>query len=214
MVGDLQKNLANTTKDSLPQFINIAITHLYFSDQILDPSNNHLPVCNNACWCLGEMAVSDISAEIVKPYTSEIVKKLAAIYDHKKLNKSLAQNISITLGRLGLINPESVAPFLSVIAKQWCVSLRFLKSSQQQERVEAYKGLCYTVSRNSKGITKDFAYFCSAIAYFKNPPTVLDKIFNNMLQVIKDSCGEEHWRNYISQFPEDLKLCLINRYNL
>ena len=32
MVGDLQKNLANCIKDRLPQFIKIAISHLFYSD--------------------------------------------------------------------------------------------------------------------------------------------------------------------------------------
>lgn len=90
MVGDLQKNLANCSKDQLPQFIRCAIVNLYHSDQYLDPSNNHLPVCNNACWCIGQMATQPISQEVVSPFTEEIVSKLAIIYNHKKLNKSLA----------------------------------------------------------------------------------------------------------------------------
>ena len=63
------------------------------------------------------MAVSPINQEIIKPYTDEIVQKLTIILSSKKLNKSLAQNIAITLGRLGLINPVDVAKHLDKIAK-------------------------------------------------------------------------------------------------
>ena len=92
-----------------------------------------MTVCNNACWCLGEIAVSDVNKEIIKPFTEEIVIKLSNIYASKKINKSLAQNIAKTLGRLGLINPEAVAIHLEKIAKQWCVSLRYLKSIAKEE---------------------------------------------------------------------------------
>ena len=116
------------------------------------------------------MAISPVSGEIVKSFTDEIVGKLAQLYSHKKLNKSLAQNIAITLGRLALINPDAVAVHLASIAKQWCASLRFLKSSQAMEREQAYRGLCYAVARNSRAIQKDFAYFCSAITHYRDPP--------------------------------------------
>jgi transportin-1 len=180
----------------------------------MDPNNNHLPVCNNACWCLGEMAVAPPSQEIIKPFTDEVVRKLSDIYAKLRLNKSLAQNIAITLGRLGLIAPEAVAPHLGHIAKQWCVSLRFIKSSQATERNQAYKGFCYTIGHNTAGITKDFAYFCSAVVHYRDPPQKLKAIFKNMLQTFKQLTGEENWRNMINKYPDDLKMSLINRYDL
>ena len=61
--------------------------------------------------------MSPVNKEVIKPFTEEIVLKLTLIFQSKKLNKSLAQNIAITLGRLGLINPEGVAKHLDKIAK-------------------------------------------------------------------------------------------------
>ncbi len=82
------------------------------------------------------MAVSDVNREVIKPFTDEIVIKLRDIYASKKINKYLAQNIAITLGRLGLLNPEAVANHLESIARQWCVSLRFLKSDENKKMRE------------------------------------------------------------------------------
>ena len=121
-----------------------------------------MTLCNNACWSLGEMAVSSVNKEAVKPFTTQIVEKLTIILSGKKLNKSLAMNISITLGRLGLLAPDDVAQYLEKIIKQWCVSLRFLKSNNT-EKHQAYKGLCYTVGRNSQAVMAHFPYFCAAI---------------------------------------------------
>lgn len=133
MVGDLQKYLGACFQDQLPEFIVCATQSLFYNDQVIDPTQNQLTVCNNACWCLGEMAVSPVNQEIIKPYADEIVQKLTIIFSSKKLNKSLAQNIAITLGRLGLINPEAVAVHLEKIAKQWCVSLRYLKNNNDEK---------------------------------------------------------------------------------
>lgn len=160
------------------------------------------------------MAVSDVNREVIKPFTDEIVIKLRDIYASKKINKYLAQNIAITLGRLGLLNPEAVANHLESIARQWCVSLRFLKSDENKERYQAYKGLCYTIARNTKGIMNDFPYFCSAIVYYKDPNRELNQIFRGMLHTFKSQCGEDYWKDYLSKFPDDLKHNLMHRYEL
>ena len=71
---------------------------------------------------------------------------------------------------------------LDKIAKQWCVSLRYLKGNEgNDEKFQAYKGLCYTIGRNTKAIMKEFPYFCSALVYYKNPRKELDAIFKNIL---------------------------------
>ena len=57
---------------------------------MIDPNKNQLTVCNNACWCLGEMAVSPVNSAIIAPHTESIVLKLVDLLAKKKLNKSLA----------------------------------------------------------------------------------------------------------------------------
>lgn len=68
----------------------------------------------------------------------------------KKLNKSLASNVAISLGRLSIISTDSVASQLQTIAKQWCISLTFIKPGEDKEH--AYKGLCLAITRNTQGI--------------------------------------------------------------
>jgi len=92
------------------------------------------------------------------------------------------------------------------------VSLRYLKNNND-EKYQAYKGLCYTIGRNTKAIMNDFPYFCSAVVHYKDPRPELHEIFKGMLETFKASVGdEETWRNYIEKFPDDLKRNLIKRY--
>lgn len=73
MVGDLQKHLGACITERLPEFIQKATHHLFYNDQIIDPTQNQLTCCNNACWCLGEMAMSPVNRDVIKPFTDEIV---------------------------------------------------------------------------------------------------------------------------------------------
>jgi len=160
------------------------------------------------------MAVSDVNRDVIKPFTDEIVQKLMGLYKGKRINKSLAQNISITLGRLGLINPEAVAKHLDQIAKQWCVSLRYVKGDNNDEKHQAYKGLCYTIAKNTTAIKKDFPYFCSAIAHYHDPRPELHQIFKGILHVFKQNCGEDNWNHYVKQFPQELQQKLKHKFDL
>ena len=70
MVGDLQKHIGSCITDKLPEFIQCAIANLVYHDSMVDPTQNQLTVCNNACWCLGEMAMSPVNRDIcVKQHT-------------------------------------------------------------------------------------------------------------------------------------------------
>mmetsp|Transcript_34194 Transcript_34194/g.52467 ORF Transcript_34194/g.52467 Transcript_34194/m.52467 type:complete len:130 (+) Transcript_34194:280-669(+) len=128
--------------------------------------------------------MASANKETLKSYVPKIMDRLVVILSSKKLNKSLARNIAITLGRLGLLAPEDVAKFLGKIMKQWCVSLRYLKTNND-EKHQAYKGLCYTVSKNTSALKSNFAYFCSVAVNYKDPREELERIFKSILEVFR-----------------------------
>mmetsp|Transcript_40514 Transcript_40514/g.39023 ORF Transcript_40514/g.39023 Transcript_40514/m.39023 type:complete len:232 (-) Transcript_40514:358-1053(-) len=99
LAGDMQKCIGDIMKPHMPQLIEQAIANLaYKQDDELVPSsemygsggNSLLVVCNNACWCIGEIAVAAQNKDIIKPYISTVATKLITLISCKKLNKSLA----------------------------------------------------------------------------------------------------------------------------
>jgi hypothetical protein len=75
-------------------------------------------VCNNACWFLGEVAALSNNKDIIKPFLAQIGGKLSALFQNQKLNKSLAMNIAIAFGRLGLVDPKETAlNYLELVTK-------------------------------------------------------------------------------------------------
>lgn len=78
---------------------------------------NRVLVCNNSCWALGELAY--INPDAMRKHTVEIINTLAEILGqdlisqlslkNEEVLRHFAKTISITLGRLGQLDPEEAA---------------------------------------------------------------------------------------------------------
>ena len=49
------------------------------------------------------------------------------------MNKSVAMNVAITFGRLGLSDPQVMSRYLDAVAKPWCLSIKLLKQKEEKE---------------------------------------------------------------------------------
>ena len=150
------------------------------------------------------------------------------------LNRNLLENTAITLGRLGLVAPEVVAPHLEEFVVPWCLSLRNIRDDVEKD--SAFRGMCMMIKTNPNGVLKGLVYVCDAIAswyYPANdlkgillpppPPTfyiimyifflTLLEMFFQILHMYKSGMGEA-WEPFYRNFPETLKSALHERYNL
>ena len=164
-------------------------------------------VCNNGCWLIGEIA--NKVPEQVKEHLTDIINILGDILgtdiiqqlsvQNEQTLRHFAKTISITLGRLGQIDPQQAAHCLPKIIKQWCLALRYISVSE--EKVQAFRGLCAMIPYNPIGIADSFPYFCEALIEFSDPPQELEHIFQNLIFTYKQCLGEEEWNSYIESFP-------------
>jgi transportin-1 len=67
----------------------------------------NMSASNNACWAVGELAVK-MNAQALQPLVPLVVQNLIPLLSEERLNKSLKENTTITIGRLGLMCPEQV----------------------------------------------------------------------------------------------------------
>jgi transportin-1 len=136
LIGDLCRVDTNLLEGNIDPLIEILTNHI----QILDFKNcrgdmNLISVCNNSCWTLGILAVT--FKDKIEKYVEIIIGSLLNIIKAPKLNKSLAQNISICIGRLGMVSPKKVANYMPYFIKQFCMSLKTAESSlEKQEAFE------------------------------------------------------------------------------
>jgi hypothetical protein len=103
----------------------------------------------------------------MKPFVPPAVEKLKAIMTKSSLNRNLLENTAITLGRLGLVAPELVAPHLEEFYVSWCASLRNIRDDVEKD--SAFRGMCMMIKTNPNAVLKGLVYVCDAIASWYYP---------------------------------------------
>lgn len=108
MLGDLTKACFQHVKPCIPEIIPILA-------QNLNPE--FISVCNNSIWSIGEIALQ-LKGEM-KPYVHLVLDQLIVIINSQNTPKTLLENTAITIGRLGHVCPEEVAPSLQRFIRPW-----------------------------------------------------------------------------------------------
>jgi transportin-1 len=138
LLGDLAKACAVHLQPRLADFLNLAAKQLQGHE-----AKENVSVANNACWAIGEVAVK--VKQDISPIVMNVISCLVPILSNSEgLNKSLLENSAITLGRLGWVCPELVAPHMDHFMQPWCYALRMIRDDVEKE--DAFRGLCAMVN--------------------------------------------------------------------
>lgn len=167
-------------------------------------------VSNNATWALGEIAVQ--VGPDMKPFAADIMNNILPIIQDPDNNIRLLENIAITIGRLGLVAPEIVAPGLATFGKNWFLSLRRIRN--EVEREHTYRGLCVLIRTNPHGVFETFALVCDAIVAYPDPSREMKEEFQKIFNGFKQALHEQAWVAFINSLPADLKQKLQALYQV
>jgi hypothetical protein len=158
--------------------------------------------------------VSSELAPTLQPFFIPIAEKLAQMFLAPKLNKSVAVNVAITFGRLGLLDPQTLSSrFLEGVLKPWCLSVRTLASGPEKE--SAFRGICFLIPHNpASALTGPaFPYLCQAFVSYKEPPEALRQMFQEIIIKGKEAIGDQ-WSQYVREFPEQLREGLKSKFGV
>ena len=144
----------------------------------LNPS--FISVCNNATWAIGELCVQ-LAGEM-KPYSQLVLGQLIENINRPGTPKTLLENTAITIGRLGMVCPEEVAPYLPQFICMWCNTLRNIRDNEEKD--SAFRGICAMISINPSGVLQHFMFLCDAIASWSHPKDDLRQMFHKVHNVI------------------------------
>lgn len=205
LLGDLARVCPVHLHARLLDFLNIATEQLNVI-QVKEA----VSVANNACWALGELAVK-VRQEI-SPVVIKVISYLVPILQNPEgLNKSLLENSAITLGRLGWVCPELVAPHMEHFMQSWCAALCMIRDDFEKE--DAFRGLCAMVRANPSGAVSSLAYMCRAIASWHEIRS--KDLINEIIQVLngyKQLLGNGAWEQFLSKL-EPLVSQQLSRYH-
>jgi len=208
-IGELAKRCPNLLLGKIAIFLPLIMKNLYILPSDLDPNLCYLAICNNASWAIGEIAIA--YAIEVKPFVGEVSQKLVELLQTPKLNKTLAQNLSIALGRLGLVSAEGVSPYLSKMLKPFCLAMEGTRSDL--EKHQAFRGLFLVISANPNAIVEDFPFLCHALVGFVNPDPDLKELAMKLIQNFKLIAGNL-WMDYFNKFPKSLQVEMSQKFNV
>ena len=93
-----------------------------------------------------------------------LISRLIPILLHPKAPRSLHENAAVSIGRIGLMHPQIVAPLLPEFAHAWCLALQEIRDNEEKD--SAFRGLCTLVQNNPAGITK-----VSSLHWSRKTPT-------------------------------------------
>ena len=185
LTGDLTKACFQHVKPCIPDFLPVLGQNL---------KADYISVCNNAAWAIGEIAVK--MGPDMKPYVPLVLPQLINIINQPGTPKTLLENTgkiicslflvsilissftAITIGRLGYVCPQDVAPHLQQFIRPWCTSLRNIRDNEEKD--SAFRGICAMVSVNPAGVVTDFIFFCDAIASWVTPKADLKHMFHEV----------------------------------
>ncbi|CAK9221083.1 unnamed protein product [Sphagnum troendelagicum] len=206
LLGDLAKACAVHLQPRLADFLNLAAKQLQGHE-----AKENVSVANNACWAIGEVAVK--VKQDISPIVMNVISCLVPILSNTEgLNKSLLENSAITLGRLGWVCPELVAPHMDHFMQPWCYALRTIRDDVEKE--DAFRGLCAMVRLNPGGAVKAFVPMCEAIGSWHEIRsaelrTEIAQVLHGYKQMLAGS-----WDQYLAALDVQLREKLVKKYGL
>lgn len=216
LLGDMAKSYAVHLSASTREFFQLALQNL--STQVV-ASRVNLNACNNACWAIGELAVK-VSADDMREHVTPLVAAIVPMLSDPRMNKSLLENSTITIGRIGLMCPEQVAPSLDHFMNDWCRALRNIRDEIEKEH--AFLGLCRMLHVNPGAGFNSFAILCMAVASWYGMGSAgwyemsaeLKSELGKILRAYKDYIGQEKWPGVWNQVEEPVRNKLASIYGL
>ncbi|KAG0595374.1 hypothetical protein M758_UG161200 [Ceratodon purpureus] len=210
--SDLRDLLLQCCADEAPDVRQSALALLGDLVKGHDVKEN-VSVANNACWAIGEVAIK-VRKEI-SPIVLTVISSLVPILSNTEgLNKSVLENSAITLGRLGWVCPELVAPHMEHFMQPWCGALCTIRDDFEKE--DAFRGLCAMARLNPGGAVNSFVSMCEAIgSWHEIRSQELSSEITQVLHGYKQMLSQSNsWEQYFGVLDGTLRDKLVKTYAL
>lgn len=210
--------LGEFAKARLPSLIPALPEYVKYVVDALNP--DYLSVSNNATWALGELIMMAGFLPPSVPVDRDTIQRtllegaadpLIRMVNSSHLNKTLLENSAITIGRMGLVMSEAMAPKLASFAEAVFVLLRNIRDDVDKE--QAFHGMNSMVRLNPAAILDCFVYFVDAVASWYHCKPDLEMELARILTGYKTSLGEQ-WAPLFNTLTPQLQKVLKGRFRL
>lgn len=205
LLGDLTIACFPYVQPHVQTYVQLVIAQINYYE---DPPS--VRCCNNAIWAAGEIALKN--GANMQPYVQPLLEKMLPLLNGaygRGSPPTLLENCAITIGRLGLVCPQVVAPHMESFAFNWCRALKFIRDNPEKE--SAFLGFCAMIEANPNGIVKHLGLFCETVVYWKKPSEHLNEQFRRIFAAFKQMMGAQ-WDPWFNSLPPNVSNELKKRY--
>ncbi|KAG8883613.1 hypothetical protein FRB97_006307 [Tulasnella sp. 331] len=206
LIGDMAISCFGTLRPYVPTLMAEIISQIE-----PEPKYEFISAANNAAWSVGEIALRYGADPEFHQYVQPLIMRLIPTLLNPRSPKSLTENAAVTIGRIALVCPQPVAPYLDNFAQQWCQALWEIKDNEEKD--SAFRGFCMLIKENPSGIGKHFLWFCNAIVKWKAPSAELRDMFSQILHGFKDMSGSG-WDAQVASWPPSIQDALRTQYGV
>jgi len=211
LLGDLAINVFQYIKPHLDEIFTDVVNETIPNEDRLCISS---AVYNNAVWATGEIAIKN--GADTAPYVSKLLENFIPLIQADYSPTNLKENLAITLGRLGLVCNNLVAPYLEHFFKPWCAALR--STADNEEKVSSFLGMCDLIQANPNAVSNDFVHFCDSVTQFNDISPELNEKVRTILYGLKQMYGNQ-WDSMLSSLGDPdveqiMRRRLMERYQI
>ncbi|PXF49278.1 Transportin-1 [Gracilariopsis chorda] len=210
--------LGELARARTPSLIPALTEYVEGTVEALNPE--YMSVSNNATWALGELVMMAGFLPPSVPINRDVIQRilveraldsLIRVVNTPQLNRSLLENSALTLGRMGLVMSESMAPRLGQFAEAAFSQLRNIRDDIEKE--QAFHGMNAMVRVNPTAIMKCFGNYLDAIGSWFHCKPDLEMEFASILHGYKQSLGDQ-WFSLFNSFSSPSQSLLKERFAL
>eukprot|EP00178_Gracilaria_changii_P024292 TRINITY_DN731_c0_g1_i1.p1 TRINITY_DN731_c0_g1~~TRINITY_DN731_c0_g1_i1.p1 ORF type:complete len:986 (+),score=105.43 TRINITY_DN731_c0_g1_i1:1603-4560(+) len=210
--------LGELARARTPSLIPALTEYVEGTVQALNPE--YMSVSNNATWALGELVMMAGFLPPNVPISRDVIQRLLVeraldclirVVNTPQLNRSLLENSALTLGRMGLVLSEAMAPRLEQFAEASFSSLRNIRDDIEKE--QAFHGMNAMIRLNPTAIMKCFGSYLDAIGSWFHCKPDLEREFASILHGYKQSLGDQ-WFSLFNSFSTPMQSLLQERFAL
>ena len=103
----------------------------------------------------------------MEPFVETLLQRLLPILSSPKASPNLLENTAVTIGRLALAAPQTVAPHLGEIIRLWSQTMAHVSSGPEQDA--ALRGICEAAKYNPSAISEGGPFLLQALGRSENP---------------------------------------------
>lgn len=123
--------------------------------------------------CLMRPDCFDSGANIT-PFVPSMLDRMIPIMQSMKVSAHLLENTAVTIGRLALASPESVASRLDDLLPIWGQAMMHANAGSEQD--SALRGMCIAVSKNPSVIAQHGRWLLEALKVCTDPSSELREL--------------------------------------